>query len=246
MTVMEPGSEILKVDEVGRIRTPPEKREAMLAEYDRSGMTGAQFARFVRGEIFDADVLAAEAAQGSRPGEQVATPGPDHPRWLEARVEGEVPKSENLVVEMGGGVRMLVGNRTQAALAGEASPGDGIGPGMLSFSGSLRVFVAVEACDMRKGFEGLSALVGSVLKEEVKSGALFAFSNRRRTRLKILYWDGSGLWVLSKRLEKGTFAWPKPGDGIGGKLPLRAEALSMLMDGIDLRGAKMRPWYERD
>ena len=52
---------------------------------------------------------------------------------------------------------------------------------MLSFSGSLRVFVAVEACDMRKGFEGLSALVGSVLKEEVKSGALFAFSNRRRT-----------------------------------------------------------------
>jgi transposase len=69
---------------------------------------------------------------------------------------------------------------------------------MLSFSGSLRVFVAVEACDMRKGFEGLSALVGTVLKEEVKSGALFAFSNRRRTRLKILYWDGSGLWVLSK------------------------------------------------
>ena len=52
------------------------------------------------------------------------------------------------------------------------------------------MFVAVEACDMRKGFEGLSALVGTVLNEEVKSGALFAFSNRRRTRLKILYWDG--------------------------------------------------------
>ena len=107
---------------------------------------------------------------------------------------------------------------------------------MLSFSGSLRVFVAVEACDMRKGFEGLSALVGSVLKEEVKSGALFAFSNRRRTRLKILYWDGSGLWVLSKRLEKGTFAWPKPGDGVGGKLPLRAEALSMLLSRQFCRG----------
>src|SRR4029077_4977496 len=64
---------------------------------------------------------------------------------------------------------------------------------MLSFSGSLRVFVAVETCDMRKGFEGLSALVGSALNEEVKRGALFAFCNRRRTRLKILYFDGSGL-----------------------------------------------------
>jgi transposase len=52
--------------------------------------------------------------------------------------------------------------------------------------------------------------------------------------------------VLSKRLEKGTFAWPKSGEGVGDKLPLRAEALSMLMDGIDLRGARMRPWYERE
>ena len=112
---------------------------------------------------------------------------------------------------------------------------------MLSFSGSLRVFVAVETCDMRKGFEGLSALVGSALNEEVKSGALFAFCNRRRTRLKILYFDGSGLWVLSKRLEKGTFAWPKPGDGIGGKLPLRAEALSMLMDGVICEGLRCAP-----
>ena len=96
---------------------------------------------------------------------------------------------------------------------------------------------------MRKGFEGLSALVATVL--EVKSGALLAFSNRRRTRLMILYWDGSGLWVLRKRLEKGTYAWPKPGDGVGGKLPLRPETLSVLVDGIDLRGARMRPWYER-
>ena len=80
---------------------------------------------------------------------------------------------------------------------------------MLSFSGSLRVFVAVEACDMRKGFEGLSALVGSVLNEEVKSGALFAFSNRRRTRLKILYWDGSGLWVAEQTAGKGDFCMAK-------------------------------------
>lgn len=114
---------------------------------------------------------------------------------------------------------------------------------MLSFSGSLRVFVAVEPCDMRKGYEGLSALAGEVLGEDVRSGAIFVFSNKRRTRLKILYFDGTGLWLMNKRLESGTFSWPKA-DGRT-KLRLKAEALAMLTDGIDLRGAKMRPWYER-
>jgi transposase len=117
---------------------------------------------------------------------------------------------------------------------------------MLSFSGNLRVFVAVEPCDMRKGYEGLSALAGGVLGEDVRSGALFVFCNRRRTRLKILYFDGSGMWVLGKRLEKGTFSWPKLAEGGSPKVVLRAEALAMLTDGVDLRGAKMRPWYERD
>lgn len=114
---------------------------------------------------------------------------------------------------------------------------------MLSFPGSLRVFVAVEACDMRKGYEGLSALAGEVLGEDVRSGALFVFGNRRRTRLKILYFDGSGIWVMSKRLEEGTFSWPQA-EGER-KVRLRAEALAMLTDGIDLRGGRMRPWYER-
>jgi transposase len=68
--------------------------------------------------------------------------------------------------------------------------------------------------------------------------------NRRRTRLKLLYWDGTGLWVMTKRLEKGTFSWPKDTEGKR-KLVLRPEALAMLTDGVDLRGAKLRPWYER-
>ena len=92
-------------------------------------------------------------------GQQVITPGPDQPRWLEARVEGEVPKYENLVLEMGGGIRILwVTARKphwRASLSGRWDRA-----GDVEFSGSLRVFVAVEACDMRKGFEGLSALVG--------------------------------------------------------------------------------------
>jgi transposase len=117
---------------------------------------------------------------------------------------------------------------------------------MLSFTGALKVLVCLEACDMSKGFNGLSALVGERLGEDLKSGALFVFSNRRHTRLKVLYWDGSGLWVMTKRLESGTFSWPKSGSGKGVKLRLAPEAFTMLTDGVDLRGGRMRPWYERE
>jgi transposase len=116
---------------------------------------------------------------------------------------------------------------------------------MLSFSGSLKVCLALEPCDLRKSFNGLYALVSERLREDARSGALFVFTNRRRTRLKILYWDGTGLWVLMKRLEKGTFAWPQSAQPEGVKLKLAPEALAMLTDGIDLRGAQLRPWYER-
>jgi transposase len=117
---------------------------------------------------------------------------------------------------------------------------------MLSFSGSLRIFVALEACDMRKGFDGLMALVTARLGEDVLGGAIFVFSNRRHTRLKMLYFDGTGTWLLTKKLARGTFSWPKSVEGGAKKLQLAPEALAMLTDGIDLRGAKMRPWYERE
>jgi transposase len=117
---------------------------------------------------------------------------------------------------------------------------------MLSFSGSLKVFVAVEPCDMRKGFNGLYAVVTERLSEDPKGGALFVFCNRRHNRIKILYWDGTGLWLLTKRLEKGTFAWPKTVEADRPKLCLTPQALAMLTDGVDLRGAKLRPWYERE
>ena len=117
---------------------------------------------------------------------------------------------------------------------------------MLSFTGGLKVFVALAPCDLRKSFSGLQALVSDRLGEDLRQGALFVFTNRRHTRLKILYWDGSGVWLLCKRLEQGTFAWPKSVDPQTVKLRLAPEALAMLTDGIDLRGAKMRPWYERD
>lgn len=117
---------------------------------------------------------------------------------------------------------------------------------MLSFAGSLKVFVALEPCDMRKGFNGLHALAAERLGEDPRQGAVFVFTNRRRTRLKILYWDGTGLWVMTKRLEQGTFSWPTGVPPQTTKLKLTPEALAMLTDGIDLRGARLRPWYERE
>jgi transposase len=108
------------------------------------------------------------------------------------------------------------------------------------------VFVALEPCDMRKGFIGLHAMVTERLGEDPRTGSLFVFSNRRHSRLKILYWDRSGLWVLSKRLEKGTFSWPKSVEPNAAKLSLSPEALALLIDGVDMRGAKLRPWYERE
>ena len=116
---------------------------------------------------------------------------------------------------------------------------------MLSFTGSLKVFIAMEPCDMRKGFEGLHAAVGEQLKEYVRSGALFVFTNKRHTRLKVLYFDGTGLWLMTKRLEKGTFCWPRAAEAGQTKLQLTPEALALLTDGIDMHRATMRPWYER-
>lgn len=117
---------------------------------------------------------------------------------------------------------------------------------MLSFSGSLKVLVAVEPCDMRKGFNGLHALVTERLGADPRQGSLFVFTNRRHTRIKILCWDGTGLWVLTKRLEQGTFSWPKNVEAGTAQLKLTPQALALLTDGVDLRGAKLRPWYERE
>ena len=106
--------------------------------------------------------------------------------------------------------------------------------------------MALEPCDMRKSFNGLLGLVSERMGEDIRQGALFVFSNRSHTRLKILYFDGTGLWLLTKKLESGTFSWPKSCEAGTSKLRLAPEAFAMLTDGIDLRGAKLRPWYERE
>jgi transposase len=117
---------------------------------------------------------------------------------------------------------------------------------MLTFSGSLRIFLAVEPCDMRKSFNGLYAMTEGTLQSDPKSGAIFVFTNKRRNRIKILYFDGTGLWVMTKRLETGTFSWPKSAEAGRARLSLTPEAFAMLTDGIDLRDGCRRGWYERD
>jgi len=117
---------------------------------------------------------------------------------------------------------------------------------MLSFTGSLKIYLAVEPCDMRKSFNGLYALAEDKLRLDPRNGALFIFTNKRRNRIKILFFDGTGLWVMAKRLEAGTFCWPKASQRKAEKISLTPEALAMLTDGIDLRDGCRRAWYERE
>ena len=102
--------------------------------------------------------------------------------------------------------------------------------------------MALGATDLRKGFDGLYGIVRDRLGLEVRSGHLFLFANSRRNRLKILYWDGSGLWICSKRLERGRFSWPVAGDQ-SDQVTLSHEELSLLLGGIDLTRTRHKDWY---
>lgn len=111
---------------------------------------------------------------------------------------------------------------------------------MLSWSAGTRVFVAVAPTDLRRGFDGLSAYVERVLAQEVMAGGLFVFTNRRRNRLRVLWWDGSGLWMATKRLESGRFSWPV---GEGAAVGLRPEQLTALIAGLEVQ--EKPGWYRR-
>lgn len=115
---------------------------------------------------------------------------------------------------------------------------------MLSLPASVRVYLSIAPADLRKSFDGLSAQVREVFGREPLDGHLFLFLNRRRDRLKILYWDRDGLALWYKRLEAGTFQLPADaGDAQG--LELDATQLAMLLGGIDVRSAQRRKRYLR-
>ena len=113
---------------------------------------------------------------------------------------------------------------------------------MLSFppSPSVRIFVGRKPVDMRKGFDGLSGVVIDVIDEDPQSGHLFVFFNKRRDRMKALVWDGSGFWVLYKRLEHGRYQVFDRVSECGATFELTSTDLALMLDGIDLRGARRR------
>ena len=113
---------------------------------------------------------------------------------------------------------------------------------MFGFGPATRIYLAVGVTDMRKNFEGLYGLVRDRLQCEPLSGHVFLFCNRQRNRLKLMVFDGSGLWVCAKRLEKGRFRWPEAGDAQG-KVVLSHEELTLLLGGIDLSQVQRRRWY---
>jgi transposase len=115
---------------------------------------------------------------------------------------------------------------------------------MLSFPANVRVFLCTQTVDLRKSFDGLMALVGPVFQRDPLDGHLFLFLNRRRDRIKMLYWDRDGLALWYKRLEEGTYQIPAAPDGSRG-LELDATPLALLLTGVDLKSAQRRKRYTR-
>ena len=113
---------------------------------------------------------------------------------------------------------------------------------MLNPGPATKVHLRTGATDMRMGFEGLVGLASGPMGSNPLSGHLFVFCNKTRTRVKILYWDGSGLWVCAKRLERGRFHWPEDDCGQGAGTVIDQAGLSMLLAGIDLRDTRRRAW----
>ena len=116
---------------------------------------------------------------------------------------------------------------------------------MLGLGAATRIYLAVGSTDMRKGFEGLYGLVRDQLGLDPLSGHLCLFCNKGRNRLKVLYWDGSGLWICAKRLEKGRFSWPSDGEH-SARATLSQEELSLLLGGIDLTRTRRKNWYRKE
>jgi transposase len=116
---------------------------------------------------------------------------------------------------------------------------------MIPVGPATRIYLAAGTTDLRKSFEGLSDVVRHQFQEDPLSGHLFVFANRRRTRVKVLYCDGTGIWICAKKLSQGTFHWPRTAENERGALRVLAEELTLLLSGIDLEQSRTRAWWRR-
>jgi transposase len=117
---------------------------------------------------------------------------------------------------------------------------------MLSLPPSVRLFIATEVVDGRKGPDSLMTLVRDVLGHDIFEGHLFIFFTRRRDRVRIVYWDRNGIAMWTKRIEQGRFRWGSAGDPETRVRSVEAAELGLILEGIDLRGARRRPrWQPR-
>jgi transposase len=115
---------------------------------------------------------------------------------------------------------------------------------MLSITSTVRLFLAIDPVDMRKSYHGLTSLTESILNQDPVSGHWFVFINRRRDRIKILAWDGTGFWIWYKRLESGTFELPRLVQQDQQDIELTSAQLSLILDGIELSSVKQRPRFQ--
>ena len=115
---------------------------------------------------------------------------------------------------------------------------------MLTLPSSVRVYVATSPCDMRKQFDGIAALVHGQLGQDPRSGHLFVVFNKRGDQVRILFWDRSGYCLLSKRLERGVFRLPWEREESQGYVEMEAAELALVLEGIDLKGARRRKRWE--
>jgi transposase len=115
---------------------------------------------------------------------------------------------------------------------------------MFGLGTATRIYVATGATDMRLGFNGLYGLVANRLGSDPLSGHLYLFANSRRDRMKVLFFDGSGLWVCAKRMEGGRLRWPEPLSSED-KVQLSQQEFALLIGGIDLVKTRPRKWYRK-
>ena len=226
---------IIKSDHSGRTRYTAQYKQEVVAAFESSSLSAPVFAR------------------------QCGIKYPTFTAWIAARKRGppgktrppsSLPRSRNKPARLSwrfscqAGLLPVLRTQNKSACSPPFCVNLPEATAMLTFNGNLKVYVALEPCDMRKSFNTLAALARNHLGLDPLSGAAFLFTNKSRRLIKILYFDGTGYWLVAKRLEKGTFSWPKDIEGDRRKLVLKPTALAMLTDGIDLRDGLQRPWYE--